>query len=511
MSAPGFRQTQASLHTWSGLIVGWVLYAMFLAGTVSFWREEITRWAQPEIGARQPAATDVANAQRYLQTHAAHAVQWNITLPDERGAGVSVTFRDKATPRNAVMEPIVLDARGEPVHVRATEGGDFFYRLHFDMHYMPIIWGRWLSGICAMAMLIAIISGVITHKKIFADFFTFRPRKGQRSWLDGHNALAVLALPFHLMITYTGLVTLMTIYMPWGADGSNGSRNALFAEIIPSYMTPAATGEGKPLIDLRMALDAASHTWNGGHVATLKITQPGDASARIVAERAGSDRISSNQVTVQMDGTTGAVLAASKPESAGVLTRGGMIGVHAGRFASLEMRWLYFLLGVAGTAMVATGLVLWTVKRRAQLPDPSRPHFGFRLVERLNVAFVAGMPLGMSAFLWANRLLPVSMNDRAAWEIHTMFIVWAAALLHACLGTPRKGWVAQFGLAGISLVVLAFGDTVFVRPDLMYIDAVIAALGATCLGIAWGVGKRVSGPPKRRKATESLGTAKTRA
>ena len=28
----------------------------------------------------------------------------------------------------------------------------------------------------------------------------------------------VLALPFHLMITYTGLVTLMFMYMPWGAQ-----------------------------------------------------------------------------------------------------------------------------------------------------------------------------------------------------------------------------------------------------------------------------------------------------
>lgn len=485
-----FRKTQASLHTWSGLIVGWVLYAMFLAGTVSFWREEITRWTQPEIGAHQPAAVDVANAQRYLQTHAAGAAQWDIALPDERGAGVSVTFRDKATPRNAVMAPIFLDARGEPINVRATEGGDFFYRLHFDMHYMPILWGRWLAGLCAMAMLIAIVSGVITHKKIFVDFFTFRPRKGQRSWLDGHNALAVLALPFHLMITYTGLVTLMTIYMPWGADGSNGSRNALFAAIIPSYSTLAATGVPKPVIDLRIVLEAATRTWDGGHVATLKITHPGDASARIVAERAGADRISSNQVTVQMDGTTGAVLAASKPESPGVLTRGGMIGIHAGRFAPLEMRWLYFLLGVAGTAMVATGLVLWTVKRRAQLPDPARPHFGFRLVERLNVAFVAGMPLAMSAFLWANRLLPYGMAERAAWEIHTMFIVWTVALFHAFFVSPRKAWIIQFAAAGVSLVVLAIGDVVFVRGDFVWIDLVMAMLGATCFAIAWGIGRR---------------------
>ncbi|WP_251278864.1 PepSY-associated TM helix domain-containing protein, partial [Enterobacter hormaechei] len=81
-----------------------------------------------------------------------------------------------------------------PVQVRETRGGNFFYRLHFDLHYVPVLWARWFISACSMLMLVAIISGVITHKKIFTDFFTFRRGKGQRTWLDGHNALAVLSL-----------------------------------------------------------------------------------------------------------------------------------------------------------------------------------------------------------------------------------------------------------------------------------------------------------------------------
>ena len=59
-----------------------------------------------------------------------------------------------------------------------------------------------------------------------------------------------------------------------------------------------------------------------------------------------------------------------------------------------------------GTAMVGTGLVMWTVKRRQKLPDPERPYFGFRVVERLNIASIAGLSIAMTAFLWGNRLLP---------------------------------------------------------------------------------------------------------
>ena len=104
----------------------------------------------------------------------------------------------------ASVRPISIPRPASKVTSRETLGGDFFYRFHFQFHYMPVVWGRWLAGAAAMFMLVAIVSGVITHKKIFVDFFTFRWGKGQRSWLDAHNALSVFGLPFHLMITYTG-------------------------------------------------------------------------------------------------------------------------------------------------------------------------------------------------------------------------------------------------------------------------------------------------------------------
>src|SRR5690606_40986556 len=62
-------------------------------------------------------------------------------------------------------------------------------------------------------------------------FFTFRPRKGQRSWLDAHNATAVLALPFHFMITYSGLLLFMYMLMPWGVSSAyQGDMQAYFSE-----------------------------------------------------------------------------------------------------------------------------------------------------------------------------------------------------------------------------------------------------------------------------------------
>jgi uncharacterized iron-regulated membrane protein len=497
----GFRQSQAGLHTWSGLLVGWVLYLIFLNGAVSYWREELTRWARPEIAATQNLETVTRGAVAHLQATAPKAASWQITLPDERASGAETTWKAKGKPkplRPGAADPTAttIGPDGKPVVARDTEGGDVFYRLHFDLRYMPVIWGRWVVGFCSMFMLVAIVSGVITHKKIFADFFTFRPGKGQRSWLDGHNALAVLALPFHAMITYTGLVTLMVIYVPWGVTANYPTKTAYYAESAPRTKAPKAKGEAAPLTDIGPVLATAARTWDGGQPGIIRIDNPGDKAARIVLTRRASDKLVDGRWEIVFDGVTGKVRSSVAPTSAGMITRGGMIGLHAGRFAPMTLRWLFFLSGVAGTAMVASGLILWTAKRRAKLGDTR--HFGFWLVERLNIGAVAGLPLAMTGFLWANRLLPTGMAHRADWEVHAMFLTWAAALIHAFVRPPRRGWIEQLSLTGVALVLLPVFDQTATGRGL--IDSIKAgdgalvgmelgllATGASFLLIAWRV------------------------
>ena len=58
--------------------------------------------------------------------------------------------------------------------------------------------------------------GVVVHRRLFKDFFTFRPRaKGPRSALDLHNLSGVLALPFHALIAFSGLVIFAEMYFPF--------------------------------------------------------------------------------------------------------------------------------------------------------------------------------------------------------------------------------------------------------------------------------------------------------
>lgn len=510
----GFRQSQAGLHTWIGLLVGWILYLIFLNGAVSYWREEITRWSRPEIGAARDVETVARGAVAHLQATAPKAASWSISLPDERASGAMATFREKGRPaprRGVDPNAVTIGPDGQVAQPRDTEGGDVFYRLHFDLRYVPVIWGRWVAGFCAMFMLVAIVSGVITHKKIFADFFTFRPGKGQRSWLDGHNALAVLALPFHAMITYTGLVTLMVLYVPWGVTANYPSKTAYYAQSITRAKPVKPSGEAAPLVDIGAVLASAERAWDGGHAGLIRIDAPNDAAARITLTRRASDTLVDGRREIVFDGVTGKIRSQVEPTSSGMIARGGMIGLHAGRFAPMTLRWLFFLSGLAGTAMVATGLVLWIAKRRQKLADPARPHFGFRLVERLNVGTIAGLPAAMAVFLWANRLLPTTLAGRAAWEVHAMFIAWGVLLLHGFVRPPRRGWIEQLSLTAALLAGLPVFNLVATQRGVLaslqagdtamaVMDLTLLALGAAFAAMALGVVRHKPGAPKARKA-----------
>ncbi len=508
----GFRQSQAVLHTWSGLVVGWVLYLIFIAGTASYWRPELTRWMQPELGLPPPAALALDQAQAFLARTAPDATRWVIELPGSRSSATTVRWQPKDAPEPKRGQPnpyhATLDAHGQPVQARDTRGGDFFYRLHFDLHYVPALWARWFVCFCTMFMLVAIVSGVITHKKIFADFFTFRRTKGQRTWLDGHNALAVLSLPFHLMITYTGLITLMTVYMPWAVEANFGSRDAFFAELFPREAKVEPRGEHAAPPRLAALLDTAGAAWGNGHAASVVVDQPGDAAMRITLRRDSGDRIADNGEPLRFD-ARGALQGEGAVRSAAVFTRDGMIGLHAARFAPTTLRWLFFLSGVAGTLMVATGLVLWTVKRREQLPDPTRPHRAFRFVERMNIGFVAGLPVAMLAFLWGNRLLPMALENRSKAEISVFFLTWTLCLLHAGVRLPRRAWVEQLALAGALAVLLPVFNAVVWNGGLFHafatgnqavggIDLGLLLLGVALLWAARKVHRHVPVPRRAR-------------
>ena len=104
---------------------------------------------------------------------------------------------------------------------------------------------------------------------------------------------------------------------------------------------------------------------------------------------------------------------------AAVHTYNVMEGLHTARFANAPLRWLFFLSGLMGCAMVATGLLLWAVKKRPQhlkaLKRGEKGSLLLRVVDGLNLGAIGGLLVALPAYFWANRLLPFGLGYLLWW------------------------------------------------------------------------------------------------
>lgn len=467
----GFRQSMAWLHTWTGLTTGWVLFFIFVTGTAGYFLPEINRWMRPELPLHSaPANLDHAKLTELgmakLAATAPDANVWTVHFPHEVHApnrgwqDFAVEWRFPAQPgqRRGAGGELTLDPEtAEAVtatQTRDTGGGRLLNRMHFVLHYVDRTTGVWLVGVCTMLMLVAIITGVITHKKIFKDFFTFRPGKGQRSWLDAHNVISVMALPFFLMITYSGLVIYAGVYMPApiaAVYGDDQSGNRRYFEEMRS--TTEHLPRPEVTAPVTQMLQQAEQHWGADTIASVSVRHLQGEPPSVAIERIRGDQVRAYEAQVlRFDAHSGELLSPVAEKPVVLKTMESFRALHEAKFAGLTLRWLFFVAGLLGCGMIGTGLVLWTVKRRRQYQGQF--HFGFRLVEALNVATIAGLPAAVAAYFWANRLLPVEMADRAAWEANALFLVWGELFLYACFRDLRKCWVELFWFSAAAFALL---------------------------------------------------------
>lgn len=529
---PGFRQSMSWLHTWGTLWLGWVLVCVFITGAMAVFADDLTYWMQPEqmrsnqrpvlpaseliAAAQAQMAPDISNTTAWLNIELdGHADQygrttryywWQTELGKSWGALGGLDFIDAHTglPR---QNGVVPEGSVESVKIRDTASGRFFSIVHYTLTPSGNRWGFWLVFVATMAFLLALVSGIIVHKKIFADFFTFRPSKGQRSWLDAHNALAVMTLPFLFMIAYTGLSFFPEGYLA-PVSGLRQEHKAVLG-----LNEPASEG-------VRRAPGVQTHALADMGELARRFEAQGDEVRHVNAGRLDTEEPFIKMTTQKgsvftFDAVTGRLLndaeaAERVGRDAPVINpvrraQGVMRALHEGHFGgrSYWVSWLYFFSSMAAAAMMAVGLLLFMVKRRQK----SGNEFGrltpwmYSVFDTFNLVAVAGVCMGCIGILWANRLLPV---DLQAWtgrhhiEQLSFYLFIAASFGHAVWRVAQQrlqqAWVEQLAaLAGLC-VLLPWVNAIGSSGHLLrYIQAgewqaAGVDLAATGLGLLFGWG-----------------------
>lgn len=493
------RLSMTYLHTWLGLVLGFVLMVVFFFGSLSVFDREIDRWSVPETRVQsapfpsfdqyiRPLIAQVSPDPHSIE-HTAAEVVGALPAPEKMkpsDMGVYTNHRDPL-----VRMYVAFDVPNKPrdplldhVHVygyasidpqtgwrlprvlqdRLALGTGFFFPLHYMLHLEWKNLGSWLVGLAGMAMLVALVTGIIMHRRIFREFFTFRPGKSPlRSTLDLHNMSGVLALPFLFLISLSGLLIFAYIYFP--------SSTALMKPLmeVQEQVEAARTGlaaepSGKPgglaSVDAMVAEAKAKWAGNGvpGEVGAIYITHLGDAESYVSISRDSVDRVATPE-TLHFSAVSGRLIYEDPPASAIEAVDGFLYGLHFQFFRHWPLRWLLFVGGLMGCACIATGFLFFVEKRKRKLMAGGLA--GMRIVDALAVASVTGMLLATCAMLLANRILPVQMAGHDEWQVRVFWFAWIASLFHAGLrarsasGDTNSAWRSQcWATAGLALAAV---------------------------------------------------------
>ncbi len=431
------------LHTWAGVVLGGLLFAIFWMGTHSVFDREIDLWMKPStrVEAAQPIAVD--SVARELQPLVGGAAQWFMRFPTEREPTVRIGYRGASGPFvQRDVDPATLKLLPEEGTLAGTR---FIFPFHYSLNVSLWSLGYWIVGLAAMAMLALCVSGVIIHRKIFTEFFTFRPaKKPRRLVLDLHNVAGVLGLPFHFIISLSGLIIFFSIYFPSTTElAYGGDRRSFNQEAFGNFSRPKANAPAAASVPLDTLVAEASRLWEGGRPFFVRVWHPGDANSYVEIRRSYDDAVTMNLDLVYFDAATGAMLY--KFTAAPVLTAQRFVsGLHFIQFHHWTLRWVYFGLGLLGCLLIATGYLFWLESRRTKHERLGLR--GVRVVEGITAGSVTGIIVATLVFFVVNRLLPLGATflgqERAVLEVWAFYIVWLATFAHAWL-RPGKAWLEQ--------------------------------------------------------------------
>lgn len=461
-----FRLSMAWLHTWFGLVLGFVLMAVFFFGALSVFDREIDRWAIPEsrfapqpmpsfdklllpIFEKMQPAEDSINDMRSrvngeMPEHFDTVLTWgaytthrdpvlnlfagyvvpNAVNPDEAAWG-----NRTIDPRTGVSLP----------DDQLKIGSQFFYPLHYSLNFHWKNLGYWIVGFASLIMLAALISGVVMHRKLFRELFTFRPKKStQRSALDLHNLTGVVALPFHFFFAFTGLVIFAGIYFPVAHTQLEQLHDQHeVTEAKATGLPHDRAGIAAPIASVDAMVAEAQKRWAergmAGDVGFLVLRHVKDANGYVSIYRAGTDRIALTGEGIHFKASTGEVLREDPPKTIVASINEFLTGLHLQHFRHWMLRWLYVFGGLAGCVCIATGFIFFVEKRKRQYAKQNNP--GARIVDAMAVTTVTGMLLATLGILIANRLLPETLPTgwpgRGSVEQYVFWATWLFAMTHA--------------------------------------------------------------------------------
>lgn len=406
-------RTYQKVHTWTGIIAGLFLFIGFYAGSLTMFKPAIEKWAVPKSQIIAQTPIDEIDQLVLKATHKFDKVKQGFIIEFNEYASSMKWYESGGGRGLRLDDELVHASLNENQQVETQQAtknvlGTLIDQLHRTAGIPGSVGhedlGVLVLGIAAGLYFLALISGVIfLLPTLVKSLFSLRKNKGSgRFWLDSHNLVGVMSLPFHIIIAWTAVVFALHDPFYGGLSVAYGDK-PLFerGEKSEHIYQRSELPKIKHYIDTVKTI-APEHTLKSLDFSGLDTTSPSvaiEVQTQKQMMRGGySDIIFMNPYTMTVSYSS----VLNEKSNAYTPIVKTFFGLHFGNYAGDLGRWIYFIMGLMGAFLFYSGNLLWLEKRRIKQPQQQKSS---KVMAALTVSVSFGSILGVVATLVATKWL----------------------------------------------------------------------------------------------------------
>lgn len=455
-------------HKYFGIFISYFAFFIFFSGTLAYYKNEISLFMKPEYYNLNYDSKDSLNlAVNYLTKFHSNADTWDITLPSKKAPYIVVSYKNdkKAFQKHKNKPRIMLDPQsGEKILVRSTYGGNFLSALHYNLWFMKISDARQIIGYISLLILVVLISGVITHKSIFKNFFRL---KKNTLWKDTHILTSVSGLAIFIFLSVSGIYLverfmLQSFYSNISSNNKelmqkqfeekirakrelkknkkNDTNQTIQVEKLPNIIPTAA--EIQNIIDLKL---------NDRSLKNISIQKDSPKTAYIQLNFNSHKAFSENGISFEaelydMKSTQLIDSMSEKKLSNSQKIHQFMKILHTSAFGGDITKFMFFIFGVLGIIMCVSSAILFEQRLRSNA--------GKYLIKFANSSVFLGMPLALGAYLLGNQLISFQTTLRHDLEIKCFFVTLILSVFISVIFYKKYSYTILSFLGGFTFLLV---------------------------------------------------------
>ncbi|MEM6485035.1 MAG: PepSY-associated TM helix domain-containing protein [Pseudomonadota bacterium] len=400
------------VHTWTGLATGMALFIAFYAGSMTVFFHELSEWDNyhPEVEVYQDYDQAQALVVQALEADPDAASDFHLHLSEAHGHAHELFWFKRLDDGTFENVGYTLDDSETLQGIEGSKGrlGGFLYQLHYNAG-LPDSWGLYILGIVALIYGLAMVTGLLIFIPNFLkDLLVIRPTKNlKRFWLDTHNVVGVISLPWHFMYAWSSVILAIGIFLlaPFQFLVFEENLVDIINENLNQVRPPEAVDRTAPMLPVEQLIASAKENLPELIPAEIEYHHAGDAngSASISGTLQDGDTLIAN-ASITVSSVTGELVSMNDPREAspGSTMFFGLYALHFVSFGGYTAKWVYFFLGLAGAYLFYSGNLLWVESRRKRRQLEQRKDT--ILLAKLNSGVCIGCMAGVSAAFLVSRV-----------------------------------------------------------------------------------------------------------